>query len=849
MKKKFFSAVFVILFVFMIESAFKNVQASSNSFENVEETQIQDDSTTITSYSSSSSSGGQDTGGEKWYNIGESLPHAVDYSDSNLLKYIKAGDILYEATGFNGMTGHMAIVEGIFYDETYDQEYIRLIECGDAGVTRGLLTPTRFDNKEAEVYRLVDADKVQISEAIRFCQSQLGKAYGVALKKSSKAEKEKWYCSELIWAAYFRQGIYLDVDDNEEDGSVVWPREIIQYPKATLVLHHEYHTSCEVIDQFQHKLVCDDGIIIEDHVFDEEVSGYIYKCSLCGFQDKIYKVEQNMFVSCHSDGESVNTYCEEGEYSVIHIYVECDKSYQFTSTLLTKTRLPIQMYLYDDDMNLLNDSPELSNNNMTGAITQYLQKGVYHLRVSYPTNILSGEIETKCSATWLYYGSPLQDNVETTINTHWHHTSDGDIENVVHYINDLGAGYRQIMLNVEREDGRTMIYPADCFFVKDYNDDEYLYKYNIGNLSKQATNAFNTNTLCVYLSGNGYSYIHIKLPDIKYRNISITVTPLTERLEMNLSERMREDYIETVFSEDQIGDYAKMIIIDRLGSFKFLVRQIGLSNFNIDYVFFKQDYDKQTYQYSITPLFLGNLNGTQISYEKTLILQPGTYYIAYFTNNPNVSIRATIERCCSTHLADRQLIFDPGSGYECGSEVRMNNGKYLEKTITEGFTRCIYIDPSSLNTSTSRLSYLFYSSNEGIATVSAYGTVLAKSVSSDQTVTVYAIDKKYPQFVHSITFTVLDDTSNQRREMHSTVNHSYSYEETNGEFKFSLKESECPYTRFQDYVWDFEVTSGEISFSMSNYGYINVSGPGTVVIIGHYINNPNIYVYITIQII
>lgn len=131
MKKKFFVATFVILFMFMIEGTLKKVKASDDLIGDEDSIQIEEDSTIITPYGSSSGSSGSDSG---WYNIGTSLPYAVDYSNSNLLKYLKAGDILYEDTGFHGMTGHMAIVEGIFYDETYNQEYIRLIEAVDVGV-------------------------------------------------------------------------------------------------------------------------------------------------------------------------------------------------------------------------------------------------------------------------------------------------------------------------------------------------------------------------------------------------------------------------------------------------------------------------------------------------------------------------------------------------------------------------------------------------------------------------------------------------------------------------------------------------------------------------------------------
>ena len=80
------------------------------------------------------------SGAKKWYyNTGERLPRAANYSKYNLLKIVEPGDIIYEANGGLGVTGHIAIVEGVFYDEKYQQYYIRIIEAIDAGVCRSVL--------------------------------------------------------------------------------------------------------------------------------------------------------------------------------------------------------------------------------------------------------------------------------------------------------------------------------------------------------------------------------------------------------------------------------------------------------------------------------------------------------------------------------------------------------------------------------------------------------------------------------------------------------------------------------------------------------------------------------------
>jgi uncharacterized protein YycO len=82
--------------------------------------------------------------------------------------------------------------------------------------------------KEDSVYRVRNATSTQIDNAIDFIIAQLGKPYSVQPIKNANADNPDWYCSELIWAGYYHQGIYLDVDDNDNYGSPITPREMIE---------------------------------------------------------------------------------------------------------------------------------------------------------------------------------------------------------------------------------------------------------------------------------------------------------------------------------------------------------------------------------------------------------------------------------------------------------------------------------------------------------------------------------------------------------------------------------------------------------------------------------------------
>ncbi len=189
---------------------------------------------------------------ETWYGIGTSLPHPVNYSNSDLLKFLKPGDLIFERAGSYGYSGHSAIVEGIFYDSRYNQEYIRIIEAmPEYNVSRGLLTPNRFDDRKTSVSRLTGASEEQINGIIDFCISQLNKPYNVSHYMDSSPDSPNWYCSELIWAALKSQGM-----DFHHGSFYVCPEDIHIYSGATLVMHYEYQTEIVEIDSTEHEFFC-----------------------------------------------------------------------------------------------------------------------------------------------------------------------------------------------------------------------------------------------------------------------------------------------------------------------------------------------------------------------------------------------------------------------------------------------------------------------------------------------------------------------------------------------------------------------------------------------------------------
>jgi uncharacterized protein YycO len=72
------------------------------------------------------------------------------------------------------------------------------------------------------IYR-IRAEPTTIQKAIEFAEAQVGKQFAYIHEKEFNPDTEFWYCTELIWAAYYAQGIDIDLNGWEDN-------YLFQYP-------------------------------------------------------------------------------------------------------------------------------------------------------------------------------------------------------------------------------------------------------------------------------------------------------------------------------------------------------------------------------------------------------------------------------------------------------------------------------------------------------------------------------------------------------------------------------------------------------------------------------------------
>lgn len=173
----------------------------------------------------------------EWYdNIGIveaaiRLSTKPSYTKYNLMSVVQKGDIVQETQGaIAQFTGHIAIIEGRFWDTKQMCYYLRTVESAIDGVVYGVLDDTRYDERGTKIHYVTSATQTQINNAVTFCINQLGKPYNwTAIVTQSdycwtSSSATSWYCSELVWAAYYNQGINLN-ETVDLNGSLI-PRNI-----------------------------------------------------------------------------------------------------------------------------------------------------------------------------------------------------------------------------------------------------------------------------------------------------------------------------------------------------------------------------------------------------------------------------------------------------------------------------------------------------------------------------------------------------------------------------------------------------------------------------------------------
>ena len=550
----------------------------------------------------------------------------------------------------------------------------------------------------------------------------------------------------------------------------------------------------------------------------------------------------NIDLDCLMSSDNINTLIEANYNKLYELNVDCGKSYTFSASSTYSTTLTI----YNSNMSVV------VTNNSDNTISSFLSPGVYYLDVRFTSSSDSGNILLNyyltypSNSTQLIYGD---NNILSSV----HSISNNQRHGYFYYEHTIEEGFYKF--SVTTTSITNITYPVNTIQIyTDNNKTTLLNRYPINN-SETAHSMENENSLYVYIPQGGTYYIDVLLNSYNYSSITFTISQLDDN-EFDFSNNLLYPSYSELFTSNKYSCFEEINISHRT-SWELNVVTSGHISTNIRIYLFKKEidpgYEVGDEHYICSLVSSYDITSTNSSPIIPIIFNPGTYYIGYSFNINDVFVSFALERIINQDInMDSTLVTDPSynGGFTLGSEVLFNNGNLLGSSITEGFTRCIYLMVEDrLLEPMSRLDYDWYSSNDNIASVTQYGTVLAYPVDNDTNVTIYAVLKTDPSVIYYKTFTILDDTSTS--EIAIECNLSYSYSEENGTYQLELNSSNSPYPMISYYMWDIIVPSinPNLEVEMNNWGYITSNGTGVVIVLGNYYLNPRVYVviYLTIN--
>lgn len=516
--------------------------------------------------------------------------------------------------------------------------------------------------------------------------------------------------------------------------------------------------------------------------------------------------------------------------------VNYEKYYEF----YFQSNQAIDVKILDEDLNETDYNDFISSPLRTHFITN-LKVGYYYLLVRYTDYTCRGNINISLRSRNTAYLSLGDNNIllnsYNNVNTYYFNNSTGS---------DLYKFSFNISPNIVLQDDALKIY-------SDSNRTVLLPRFDEDGALAATTE--NERELYVYLPKNGPFYVDIDCGNnnYNYSELSIEITKV-ESNELDYNNSLINTRFDEIFPEINNNIYFERVSITHRSKIQIDVQTFGSVVQDIPvytYVRKFNDVDDQYYLESVLDSIpVNSITIFDSNPVFSLVLDKGIYYVGYKNNINNIGIQIAFRRYVQmTQNQDTTLVSDPAlnQGFTLGSEVNLLGGQLQGNTITEGFTRCIYLMVENrFLEPMSRLSYDWYSSNNNVAIVTNYGTVLGLSVENNENVRIFAVLKDDPSIVYYTDFIILNDIRPSDIVVRTTV----TYSRGSGIYQLPIESNNSPYPYIQYYDWRIYVDDEyDITVEIDNWGHITASGNGSTRIVGQYILNPKVYVVFYVNIV
>lgn len=515
-----------------------------------------------------------------------------------------------------------------------------------------------------------------------------------------------------------------------------------------------------------------------------------------------------------------------GEHLPYKISISSNSAYIFK----IHTNQECVFNIYDNNYNYISKL-ELNNSNGCYFYKYHLDIGEYFINFYYLNNSESANINIEIYKTTCLTYQITDTNNE--ILPYFHLINSNTYVSHLYYMSEYN-GFYKVKLEVMLDDGTFYECNENAISIYDNIDKSYLInKYSFLDNNSFASNRSYINEIVFYINPKIY-YIDIHLPYDNYNYINISIEPVEYEC-VNLFELPSNNDI-------ILFNYLPMFHYDNIVKFEFkqsLKLSICANGFYTGKFVIVQEKVDHCNCLELTIILNDTINSM---YNRTLSLENGIYYIGFINASmPNNSI-CYIERVL-TDYGDGFLLPDSIDAPLYGTEVTLNNGDYNSNEITQGFTRLI-----NLYNKESRLNYYWYSSNESVARVTDFGTIMALSVTVDTPVLIMAVNKNDPSKTYVKEFIIKTDRlSSVENPLLYYIDLYVSIDDIDNALKINLNNYNVPINWLQYYLWTCE----DDNILINEYGIITINQYNideSYLIIGDYILNSRVKIYINLVI-
>lgn len=408
---------------------------------------------------------------------------------------------------------------------------------------------------------------------------------------------------------------------------------------------------------------------------------------------------------CRTSKMSFDSILEGGGTLVYMLNIECPIQYRIDS----ESSSGLVMNIYDENMNFVASgvTSEYNGTHMAFFVPS-LSVGKYYVEVYYDNESNTGTILneiTPHTSTKEY----ITDDGKVNVLTHLHENKNEFI------ISPKTSGLISLEIKTTTNNNDPVVNPESEIEIKDTSGN-IVQKMSLSEYNHPAVSISNANNIMFYANERESYTVYLKVADIKYQKLILEVKKIEEFTSYDMDEE--DKYISN--KNISIGDFAYIYNLERIGTYNILFDYQGIQA------------DKMLFV-----LFETNENGEYV-YKSAYEINSATNYIEYIDE---VTYSKKILLCVFDSQGKGEIniniVKELNSDFTIYASSQPNATKI---NLTKGYQEICYLGSNAPNTSSRYTYYNWYSTNEDVAIVSAYGTVTAVGVGKAKIQCVYKLD-------------------------------------------------------------------------------------------------------------